>query len=146
MRPVAHIAASLGLSLAAYYYFRSLACAILLFSGGALIDIDHLFDFIYNHELKNFKNFFQIIYACNLRYVFLLLHSFELVILLWTISVLTGFNKYILSFSVGITVHMLMDQISNPVTPRGYFLLYRLMHGFKAEGFYKKELLEKRRM
>lgn len=145
MKPPLHIAASAAISFVVYLYFKSVSCAIISFLSGILIDLDHILDFCLGYGIKRYNLFFKKIYAVDLKKLILFFHSYEIVILLWLGIAIIPLGKYWISFTVGLTQHLLFDQFINPITFRGYFLLYRIYHKFDAEKIINKSLLEKRR-
>ena len=145
MRPPFHIAASAAISFFVYLYFKSVSCAIISFLSGILIDLDHILDFCLSYGIRQYNSFFKKIYAVDLKKLILFFHSYEFPILLWLGIILFSLNKYWISLAVGLTQHLLFDQFTNPMTFRGYFLLYRIYHKFDTEKIIEKSLLEKRR-
>ena len=132
MRPSFHLAASLPTAGMIQLYTGSWACASACLLAGVLIDVDHFFDLAVNHPPHRFLSFFQIMRDCDLRRIFLLAHSWELLALLWAVA-LSSHGCLLLGTAAGITVHMLCDQFTNPVHWWTYFLIPRIAVGFKKE-------------
>jgi len=122
---------SIPIGAGVYTCFESVTCAAIAFTCGILIDLDHIFDFLVNHSIKNYRSFFEIMYACRLDKVYLFLHSYELIAALWVAVI--GFEAGPLwsAAAIGFTQHLLFDQFTNPVKPWTYFLIVRIFHGFR---------------
>ena len=143
MRPPFHIAASATISLFVYLYFKSASCAIISFLSGVLTDLDHILDFCLSHGIRQYNLFFKKLYAIDFKKLFLVFHSYEFLIILWLGIVIIPLGKYWISFAIGFTQHLVFDQLTNPITFRGYFLLYRIYHKFDTEKVVKESFLEK---
>ena len=136
-----HTAASLALSALLLVIFRKLQMSVACFLTGILIDVDHIFDYIINHELKN-----------RLRY---LLHPLRLLKLLWTNHIEHGpgyklykafhslelllpalllyafgiWNDIATGMLIGFSLHLIMD-----ILPLGHIgpisMIYKVKKGF----------------
>ena len=135
MSPVSHAVISAVTSVAFGYMTKSCPGAWVCFLSGIFIDLDHHLDYYLNKkELPlNYKKLLSFCEKEKAGKPYLILHSYELLLLL-------GFWIYYLhlgplwgGLAVGITVHMIADQFCNPVRPLGYFLIYRIRHGFSRE-------------
>jgi hypothetical protein len=139
-RPIrleSHIIVSLPIAAGVYLWAGSWPAAAACFLAGVLIDVDHLFDFAMNHDLRRIRHFFRIMYASNLKRVYVLLHSYELIALLW-LAVLTGWGgACAIGLAVGLTQHLIFDQIFNEVHGFTYFLTARIRCGFREEALLK---------
>ena len=99
--------------------------------AGVLIDIDHFFDFAMNHPLRELRHFFRIMYAGDLRKLYVPFHSYELLVLLWCVVLAVPLGAVGLGLSIGLTQHLLCDQIFNHVYPYTYFLSARVWLRFE---------------
>ena len=127
----AHIIATVPLSCALYFITGKPAPAALSFLSGVFIDLDHIYDYLLYSKFKFcLSDFF---YTCNnykLTKFYLLLHSFEILVILWFVYAFTG-SVLLLCFNSGYTLHLLLDQFSNLTRPFSYFHLYRISKSFK---------------
>lgn len=64
---------------------------------------------------------------------YLLLHSFEFVFMLWIFIWVFSLSEAWIAVAVGMSQHLVLDRLTNPLRIGGYFFLYRLVHGFKKE-------------
>ena len=134
MKPSGHIIASGIIGIAVLLYFKSLPCAIASFAAGILVDLDHFFDYYLNYRFT--LKIRDIYYAClevNLKRLYVIFHSYELVIALWLLIYYMSLGNIWKALAIGATQHMIIDQITNTFNMFGYFLIYRILHGFKKE-------------
>ena len=134
MLPRGHIIASGIFSICVWVYFKSIGCAAISFAAGVLLDLDHLIDYYANHSFTlNIKDVYNACLEIKLNKLFLLLHSYELIAILWLAIFVFGLSNSWKALAVGCTQHILIDQITNPIKLTGYFLTYRIAKGFKKE-------------
>ena len=95
------------------------------------MDLDHLFDYLMHYGPRFRRRlFFKSSYHRKYRYVYVLLHAWEWV-LLWALAVgLTHWNPWVLGAFLGWLQHMALDHIMNRPRHFGYFLLGRWRQGF----------------
>jgi len=118
-----------------YYFFRSVPEALVCFFSGFLVDADHFIDYFANHPFTlSFKKIYKACRELEFKTLSLVFHSIELVVLIGACGILFD-NKICIAVAVGLTNHLILDQIYNPVRPYSYFLIYRLLAGFKVESF-----------
>jgi len=130
MEPETHLFVSAALASAVYFFTTSIPAAVAAFAGGFLLDLDHFFDFmIFKKRLVLDSQFFTL-YFRKTGYLFILLHSYEMVLALWVLAFLTD-SILVLGFAVGVTLHMLMDVVGNHLDKRVYSLIFRLANGFR---------------
>lgn len=136
-----HVIVSLSGGALIYLSTQSLFKAILFSFAGIFIDVDHLFDYIRNWGWKivSIREFFRIFYTLDLKKVYVILHSYELLamlgLLLWYLKVDWGWVVFL-----SLSVHLLMDQIYYILhfkKPFFYFLAYRISKKFEPEKFVK---------
>ena len=132
---------SASVSFFVYLYFKSVSCAMISFLSGILIDIDHIFDFLLNHSIKEYRTFFKKCYELDFKKLVLLLHSYELTIILWLYVALASYNKYWLCFAIGFTQHMLLDVLFNPLGLKGYSMIFRIFNKFETKKIFKNSFL-----
>lgn len=147
MRLHHHTTISVVLSAGVYLFSRSAAAALSCFLSGILIDLDHFFEFFYKFGFKklSLKTFFRAAHNHEYDKFFLLLHSYELAIVFWLVSIFLIKKPWAWAFALGFTVHLLADQYYNPCHPLTYFLLFRIRHKFDGSRLFPREIQEKYR-
>ncbi len=131
MRTEYHMASSAVISTALYVFFRSWELSVANFLTGVFIDIDHIVDYVAERGRDfNIIDFFKVFYEDLTQKVYVLLHSWELMVTLFMVAWLTGWNVWAVGFLIGYGVHMIMDQFSAE-TIRAYSLIWRVRHGFE---------------
>ncbi len=104
------------------------------FSFGFFLDLDHLFDYglyLKNHQKHfNIKDFLSGKHFAKTHKIFVLLHSWELVIFLWIPYLYFGEIAF-WAASLALFSHLVVDQVTNKVYLLSYSLLYRLRTNFK---------------
>ena len=134
MLPRGHVIASGIISICVWAYFKSIGCAVISFASGVLLDADHLIDYYANHGFTlNPKDVYDACLEMKLNHLYVVLHSYEFLALLWGAIFVFGLSNLWKAFAIGYTQHILLDQITNPIRPLGYFITYRIAKGFKKE-------------
>ncbi len=100
--------------------------------SGVLIDLDHFFDFFRDYRLRDIRSFFRVMAESRLSGIWLPLHSYELLALLW-LAALYFADPLLTAFAVGGAVHMAFDQFTNPVRWWTYLLTARAWHKFDID-------------
>lgn len=96
-----------------------------------MIDIDHFLDYFLNHSYKlDFKDMYGKLSRVELRRVYIIFHSYEFAFCLWLLASFFNSNVLLVAFATGYTVHIVLDQLVNPITVPAYFLLYRIYRKF----------------
>ena len=128
-----------------YFFTRSIPAASACFLSGIFIDLDHFFEYFYMFGCRAFslKKFFQAADDHLYRKFFLFLHSYELAVIFWVISLVLIRRPWAWGFSLGITLHIIADQIYNPCDYRTYFLIFRIRHNFEGDRLFPLELQKK---
>jgi len=122
------------ISVFVWYYFRSINCAIISFASGVLIDLDHLVDYYTSHDFTfRVKSIYSACIRLDLDRLYLVLHSYELIALLWFSIYLFSLPDVWKAVAIGFTQHLIFDQITNPFNPFGYFMTYRATKGFDTK-------------
>lgn len=133
MKIAPHSGISLAVSAATYAVSRSVEMTAASFLAGIFIDLDHLFDYVREYGLRpDLRFFFHICEKTLFKRTVLFLHSWELCILLAGALFVTHGNSLVIGLLIGMTQHLLLDQVSNRIKPKGYWLLFRLRHRFLA--------------
>ncbi len=126
-----HIVASVVAGGVFYYFTTSITSSIMVFLSGVFIDIDHWIDYFISEGKINLdiKDFFQKCEGHQLKTSYLIFHSYEIVLLLWLISLFIKKNLYLTSIACGAGIHIVMDAIYKmhryPLKPLAYSVLYR---------------------
>jgi len=138
MSPTGHLlttTAACGLS---YAVGGSLPLTAGLLLGGFLIDVDHYFDYVvFERQLSlNPLKFLSYYLDCKLKRAVLILHSYELMAVLWLIAALTH-NQLLIGYLLGAMMHLGLDIYFNGKHVlrepfRFYSFLYRREKGFEA--------------
>ena len=132
MRLPKHIAASAATSAGIYAATRSVEMAVWSFLAGFLLDIDHLLDYWREYSFNiDIKRFFATCHECDFTITKLYFHSIEAIILLCAAAYFTR-SILITAITLGMTQHLIFDQLINKVYPASYFFIYRWRNGFKA--------------
>ncbi|MFC1666402.1 hypothetical protein ACFL0P_00830 [Candidatus Omnitrophota bacterium] len=133
-----HVAISLTGASIIYSYTHSLAGFLGFLITGIFVDLDHYIDYIRERGLS-----FNLIKICStfrreymsFKRLTVFLHSYELLALLWTAIFIFNLNIVWKSAAISFTLHLFIDQISNPVAPLAYFLWFRIMNNFETKKF-----------
>ena len=135
MTPTQHTVAS-GITGAAFYaYSHSPLASAACFLSGILIDVDHIMDLcIYKKRITfTARDLFNFCGREKGGKLYLIFHSYELLALLWASIFFFHWPTVWLGLAMGVSVHLFLDQIANPVRPWVYFLWYRIKFGFAKE-------------
>ena len=139
MKPVCHLGVSIITGVATFLATRDMYSSISCFLAGWLVDIDHVWDFYKNvgkdFNVKRFVNAFE--NNEEIKKTYLYLHSYELLFGLICLCFFSHFN-YLLSFTtLGFAVHLVFDQIFNPVKPLTYFITYRILNRYNVDNIFR---------
>ena len=129
-----HILASTTVGGISYYIFGSWQISVTVFLSGIFIDLDHILDyFLYEKKIKlDIKDFFYKCEALILNKVYLLLHSYELIIILAILAYFT--NDYIvLGLLIVFGNYIMLDLAANKVHFLGYSFIFRLINKFNSK-------------
>jgi uncharacterized membrane protein YjjP (DUF1212 family) len=140
VKPVSHILVSGIISSAFYFYSKSIIASSVCFLSGVIIDIDHILDYYlhYRSFKKGFSHFYNSCLALKIDRLHLVLHSYELVLILWVLVFVFRQNLLFLAISVGMSGHLLLDQVGNDLDRLGYFFIFRLLNNFKIQRIIKR--------
>lgn len=142
-----HILVSLVVSALVWWWLRSLAGAAACFLTGVFIDLDHVIDFFYNNRRQlQVRRIFTVFEFEVVENIFVFLHSWEFA-LVWLALLLTmpeTRRPVVLGLFIGFVTHLALDNFYNRHARWGYFVLYRLRHGFAGKYFYGAREYRKR--
>ena len=138
MKPISHIIYSGIISAGVGAYFKSFECALISFVAGVAIDIDHFIDYYANHPFTlKLSRIYKTLGDRDLPRLYLVLHSYEIMVLLWVCIYLFSMSPAWKAMAVGLTQHLIFDSFTNPLRWPGYFFTYRMLKGFKKELLFK---------
>lgn len=141
MMPASHAVTSGIISVFVGIYFKSPACAAVSFISGIFIDLDHLFDYYVSHKFTlSIKRIYCACRRIRFKRLFILLHSYELVALLWIAIYALSLSNIWKAAAIGLTQHMIFDQLTNPISTFGYFLTYRLINNFSRDRIIRMDI------
>ena len=117
MRPVGHLVVSVVGSGIIFGIYKNFSACAIFFISNILMDIDHFFDYFYNNGIKFvwLKDLHDWCYDNQARKLLLIFHSFELIFILWLIILIFKLGMIWFWFAVGLTVHLISDQLTNPL-------------------------------
>ncbi len=139
---MAHAVTSGIISIFVWSYFQSVWYAAVSFAAGVLIDLDHLIDYYASHPFT--ANARTIYFAClkmNLKKLYIVLHSYEIIACLWIAIYVFSLENFWKAVAIGLTQHIIFDQIVNPMSKYSYFIVYRI-----AKGFRRNDLIEEAKL
>ncbi len=127
------------MSVALYLCLKSLPGAIGCFTVGVFIDLDHFHDYLVHSRFRpaSLKQFFDVCHNMKLSKLYLVFHSYEIILLLFLAGFLTGWSDLTIGITTGFIVHLVVDELTNKkkyaLNPLFYFFIYRLIKGFSKE-------------
>jgi hypothetical protein len=126
--------------------------------GGFFIDLDHFLDYFLAFGTKfNLTYFLKGYQFLKTDKIYVLFHSWELVILILFTSLLLfrsanlTVSMLLLSFSLSLFLHLFIDVFTNNMQARSYFLMYRMNNNFELKtmvtnNHYQKHLEQKKKV
>lgn len=108
--------------------------AFISFVSGILIDLDHIIDYYKNNGFT--LNPGVVYDAClDIKFdtLYIIFHSYEIVIVLWIAIACLSLSNAWKAAAIGITQHVIFDNLTNPMRKMGYFFTYRAMKGFRKD-------------
>jgi len=134
MKPDKHITASLIISSAVYFYFKSWTAFFVSFLAGVFIDVDHLLDYFMQQGLTfKIARVYHWFSEHKYKYIWIFLHSIELMVILWVAIYVFKLGLFWIALAIGFTQHLILDIFFNRnfIYWYAYFLAYRFLKGFK---------------
>ena len=99
-----------------------------------MIDLDHIIDYYINyHFTLKIKDIYTACLEMKVKRLYLVLHSYEILIVLWGAIFIFPLSNFWKAIAIGLTQHIIFDQITNPISRLGYFLTYRIAKRFDKE-------------
>jgi hypothetical protein len=117
----------------------SMAAAVMAAASSVLIDCDHVTDYVFcNRGWGGVGHFFASCEEGRLHRLFLVLHSFEWLVLLWVLIGTGIAAPWGVGLTLGMTGHLLLDWIGNRhiVRPSFYWLWFRAANRFDGNALY----------
>lgn len=135
IKPAGHLICSLAISGLLYITLKSQAAFFASFFSGIFIDLDHILDYCVQMKMSlKIKDIYNWCVDNKCKFLFIYLHSIELLILFWAVISVFKLGIFWVAFAVGVTQHMLLDILFNQrVYSYSYFLSYRIIKRFKME-------------
>jgi len=136
MKPLGHAVISLAAGSVLYNYSRSLAVLAWFLVASIFIDIDHYIDYVRERgiDLDLRRVYYSFKYGhMEFKKTMIILHSYELLIVLWLTVFLFDFNIVLRYAAIGLTLHIFIDQLSNPSLSFAYFFWFRAMNKFETK-------------
>ncbi|MDP8246718.1 MAG: hypothetical protein P9M00_01135 [Candidatus Tritonobacter lacicola] len=125
---------SVAIGAIVYALTRSFAMALGVLVGGVLIDLDHFVEhFSYRGLSLDLRDMFHLCYYNLHSKLYLLLHSYELLVIIWIAALFVAKSDFLTGFAIGFTIHIIMDQIDNPARALSYFFIFRAIKKFDGD-------------
>lgn len=129
-----HVAASSIVSAGTYVLSDSATMAAVTLFSGIFMDADHLIDYIFMHRPPyNIGHFFETYSKNKQTHVLLMLHSWELIVILAIIAMASNWEPFSTGLLIGMGHHMVLDQIFNHAYPLSYFLTFRIFSRLSSD-------------
>ncbi len=107
--------------------------------SGVLIDCDHIFDYFWEFRNRfSVKEFFDVYYNGKMLFSMTVFHSWELLALLSICAFSMSWNPWIIGTTIGLTQHVVLDQIFNKPSRWAYFFFWRLKNDFNMKKMFPK--------
>ena len=138
MKPLHHVAVSAAVSVGFWQITHSWLATAMCFLSGIFVDLDHHLDCYLGSGRFPFK-YKDLVNFCrneDKAKLYLFFHSYELLFLLWGAITLFELGAVWIGVLLGMTVHIVCDDIVNPLRPVAYFFFYRLYHKFERRKLY----------
>ena len=141
MSPGGHLVTTAIACAAVYAGTESLALTAGLAAGGFLIDVDHVVDYVLFERQRDLRPGSFLRYYCEgkMQRVVLVLHSYELLVLLATVAWLTNV-EWLWGWVFGMLLHLPLDIVFKGKFASGglvhfYSFIVRARAGFRAARF-----------
>ncbi len=137
MKASYHVMVSAGLAAGFQTVTHSWTGAACCFFSGVLIDIDHYLEY-YIIEKKfpfRYRDLLDFCEFSKAKKLYLYFHAYEYLVILWLAIWYFQLGPIALGFAVGLSVHLLCDQFTNPIKPLFYFITFRIINRFEKAKF-----------
>ena len=130
MSPTGHLLTTASVCVFSHALGGSAQITTGLFLGGFLIDVDHYFDYVVFEQQRSLNpmRFLDYYLECKLKRAILILHSYELMAMLWLLAALTH-NRLLIGYLGGAMMHLALDIYFNGQhTLREPFYFYSFLY------------------
>lgn len=140
MKTQFHVGVSLLLAWWLWSALQAWELAAASFAAGVFIDLDHLIDYFRVHGARfDLDYFFHTHYTGRYDRMYLIFHGWELPLASLPLAWYFDWNSWLLGISLGLGLHLALDQIFNRPSLWGYSLVWRWRNGFRySTGFPRK--------
>lgn len=140
MSPTYHVLVSAAAAAATAHWTQSPEAGIGCFLSGIFIDVDHHIEYFL--DKKKFPVDYQdLVKFCSHHQngkLFLFFHSYESLLLLWFMIYIGQLGVIWSGVALGLTLHLVCDQFTNPLKPLSYFLSYRIFCNFERKQLFSE--------
>jgi hypothetical protein len=144
MRPQYHVTYSILIAGVLYLFFKSWSMALSCFISGIFIDLDHIYDYVKEFGFPfKVKNFIHAVFNHDIPTVTLILHSWELVVLIGVITWFMNWNMWMTGILIGFGHHLILDKLNNGERLRAYSFIWRWKHNFEFEKIFLNDAKKK---
>ncbi|MBT7592323.1 MAG: hypothetical protein HN561_14795 [Candidatus Scalindua sp.] len=138
MKLKSHVLASIIFSTLFFMIFKSWMISVSSFLSGVLIDIDHIIDYYREHGINlRIKQFFEVCHNTKLSSVWIIFHSWELLVILSIYAFSMSWDPWIVGLTIGFTQHIVLDQFFNKTNKLTYLFFWRLKNGFNVKKIFR---------
>lgn len=135
---IIHLLAGLIIGSLLYVRYKKRQLFFLCLAVSIFIDLDHLIDYFLAVNFSRFSlvEFLTLGFARKSGRAYFLFHGWEwVIILLFLAGWLKKYRLILLTISLAVFGHLLVDQLTNGVGVFGYSFIYRLLNNFKYSSF-----------
>ena len=142
LSPAVHFATSLVGAGIVYSMFGSFISAVAFFASGVLVDLDHLLDYLKEYNMRGLSvhRFFKTCYEDKFKKAILIFHSYEFLFIFWIVITIFRLDIFWIALALGMTMHLVLDQLRNNVFALSYFLTYRWIKNFNTKDIFIERL------
>ena len=148
LHELTHIIISLIVGLIIWKFSGNFYVILIALMGGFFIDLDHLIDYFLAFGPKfNLAYFLKGYSFLKTDKIYVLFHSWELVFIFFVLtfqrSNVRTFQPILLSFSLSLFLHLIVDVLTNNMKPQSYFLYYRIRNKFELKSLVTRDHYQK---
>jgi hypothetical protein len=144
MKPQYHATYSVLIAGILYLFCKSWSIALSCLISGVFIDLDHIYDYIREFGFPfKVKNFLHAVENHDISRVTLILHSWELLILIGIIAYFMNWNPWLTGTLIGFGHHLVLDKLNNGERIRAYSFMWRWENNFEFEKIFFNDAKKK---
>jgi hypothetical protein len=134
-----HVTITSVLAIILTVLWRNYFGSLLFWLGGIFIDLDHYLDYIKEtgSTRVSFKKMEDMFLNIKEKKFYGVLHSYEVLVILFFVNFFYFEKGYLYGLLGGLSLHILLDVIFNPVKIKGYLFLYRWKHSFEVDRIFE---------